>query len=90
MEAVAVLISKMPRMRFELSEGKLGECFEVKPDFMKVCLLKMQYSCMLLEFSFICRFLIFCRHGKNGGHKLLSSTLVNTGFSVITVRPGRA
>ncbi|PON67820.1 Nucleoporin [Parasponia andersonii] len=34
-EAVVVLISKMPRMRVELSEGKLGECYNVKPDFMK-------------------------------------------------------
>ena len=35
-EAVAVLIAKMPRMRLELAEGKLGECFKAKPDFMKV------------------------------------------------------
>ncbi|GLT85442.1 hypothetical protein SLE2022_036320 [Rubroshorea leprosula] len=34
-EAVAVLISKMPRMRPELESGKLGECFKTKPDFMK-------------------------------------------------------
>ncbi|CAK7353188.1 unnamed protein product [Dovyalis caffra] len=34
-EAVAVLISKMPRMRPELEKGKLGECFKAKPDFMK-------------------------------------------------------
>ncbi|KDP34155.1 hypothetical protein JCGZ_07726 [Jatropha curcas] len=34
-EAVAVLISKMPRMRLELGAGKLGECFKAKPDFMK-------------------------------------------------------
>lgn len=37
-EAVAVLISKMPRMRPELEVGKLGECFKAKPDFMKVSL----------------------------------------------------
>ncbi|GFS35424.1 hypothetical protein Acr_00g0039810 [Actinidia rufa] len=34
-EAVAVLISKMPRMRPELSPGKLGECYKTKPDFIK-------------------------------------------------------
>ncbi|XWS17704.1 hypothetical protein CRYUN_Cryun33cG0090000 [Craigia yunnanensis] len=34
-EAVAVLISKMPRMRLEQETGKLGECFKAKPDFMK-------------------------------------------------------
>lgn len=34
-EAVAVLISKMPRMRPE-SVGKLGECYKSKPDFIKV------------------------------------------------------
>ncbi|XP_050212769.1 nuclear pore complex protein NUP85 isoform X2 [Mercurialis annua] len=34
-ETVAVLISKMPRMRPELGAGKLGECFKAKPDFMK-------------------------------------------------------
>ncbi|XP_048331096.2 nuclear pore complex protein NUP85 isoform X2 [Ziziphus jujuba] len=33
-EAVAVLISKMPRMRPEIEEGK-GECYRVKPDFIK-------------------------------------------------------
>ncbi|KAK0571097.1 hypothetical protein LWI29_010964 [Acer saccharum] len=34
-ETVAVLISKMPRMRPELEAGKLGECFKAKPDFIK-------------------------------------------------------
>ncbi|XP_065849595.1 nuclear pore complex protein NUP85 isoform X2 [Euphorbia lathyris] len=34
-EAVSVLISKMPRMRPEIVAGKLGECFKAKPDFMK-------------------------------------------------------
>ncbi|KAJ6674150.1 FROUNT PROTEIN-RELATED [Salix viminalis] len=34
-ETVAVLISMMPRFRPELKNGKLGECFEAKPDFMK-------------------------------------------------------
>ncbi|KAE8056612.1 hypothetical protein FH972_013367 [Carpinus fangiana] len=34
-EAVAVLISKMPRMRPELESGKLGECYKAKPDFIK-------------------------------------------------------
>ncbi|PSR91780.1 Nuclear pore complex protein [Actinidia chinensis var. chinensis] len=34
-EAVAVLISKMPRMRPELAPGKLGECYKTKPDFIK-------------------------------------------------------
>ncbi|XP_022729094.1 nuclear pore complex protein NUP85 [Durio zibethinus] len=34
-EAVAVLISKMPRMRLEQKAGNLGECFKAKPDFVK-------------------------------------------------------
>ncbi|XP_030448414.1 nuclear pore complex protein NUP85 isoform X1 [Syzygium oleosum] len=34
-EAVAVLISKMPRMRLELGDGRLGECYKAKPDFIK-------------------------------------------------------
>ncbi|KAF5195893.1 Nuclear pore complex protein nup85 [Thalictrum thalictroides] len=34
-EAVAVLVSKMPRMRSELDDSVLGECFKSKPDFMK-------------------------------------------------------
>ncbi|XP_022132005.1 nuclear pore complex protein NUP85 [Momordica charantia] len=34
-EAVAMLISKMPRMRPELNSGGLGECFKTKPDFIK-------------------------------------------------------
>lgn len=36
-EAVAVLISKMPRLR-PASVGKLGECCKSKPDFIKVFL----------------------------------------------------
>lgn len=35
-EAVAVLISKMPRLRPESAVGQLGECFKSKPDFIKV------------------------------------------------------
>lgn len=35
-EAVAVLISKMPRLRLESATGKLGECFKSRPDFIKV------------------------------------------------------
>ncbi|XAR49495.1 hypothetical protein NMG60_11032721 [Bertholletia excelsa] len=34
-EAVAVLISKMPRFRPELAAGRLGECYKSKPDFVK-------------------------------------------------------
>ncbi|KAI9106939.1 hypothetical protein K1719_022467 [Acacia pycnantha] len=34
-EAVAVLISKMPRLRPESAVGKLGECFKSKPEFSK-------------------------------------------------------
>ncbi|KAL5701621.1 hypothetical protein ACHQM5_026938 [Ranunculus cassubicifolius] len=34
-EAVAVLVSNMPRMRSELDDLKLGECFKTKPEFMK-------------------------------------------------------
>ncbi|KAJ7965937.1 Nuclear pore complex protein Nup85 [Quillaja saponaria] len=34
-EAVAILISKMPRLRPELDARKLGECFKSKPDFVK-------------------------------------------------------
>lgn len=45
-EAVAVLISKMPRLRPELQAGTLGECHRAKPDFIKVYLSlpKMNYS----------------------------------------------
>lgn len=35
-EAVAVLVSKMPRMRADLPPGKLGECYNNKSDFMRV------------------------------------------------------
>lgn len=34
-EAVNVLISKMPRMRPSLAAGGLGQCFTLKPDFIK-------------------------------------------------------
>ncbi|KAK1355840.1 hypothetical protein POM88_049096 [Heracleum sosnowskyi] len=35
-ETVVVLVSKMPRLRPNLSAGKLDECYETKPDFVKV------------------------------------------------------
>ncbi|KAK9079454.1 hypothetical protein SSX86_001125 [Deinandra increscens subsp. villosa] len=34
-EAVAVIVSKMPRMRTDLPSGKLGECYYNKSDFMR-------------------------------------------------------
>lgn len=34
-EAVVVLVSKMPRLRPELSAGRLGECYRSKTDFIK-------------------------------------------------------
>ncbi|XP_047938669.1 nuclear pore complex protein NUP85 [Salvia hispanica] len=34
-EAVAVLISQMPRLRPHISDEKLGECYNTKPEFMK-------------------------------------------------------
>ncbi|XLR23526.1 hypothetical protein S83_051426, partial [Arachis hypogaea] len=34
-EAVAVLISKMPRLCHESTNGKLGELLKSKPDFIK-------------------------------------------------------
>lgn len=35
-EAIALLMSKMPRLRPFKSEEKLGECYNTKPEFMKV------------------------------------------------------
>lgn len=91
-EAVAVLISKMPRMRLELAEGKAGECFMAKPDFMKVYLsvenVVLFYNRIFPSLLFNSQVLLRC--GKNGGHKLLSWTPVHTGLSVITFRLGRA
>lgn len=34
-ETVVVLVSKMPRLRPNLLSGKLGECYDTKPDFVK-------------------------------------------------------
>lgn len=34
-EAVAVLVSTMPRLRHYLPTGKLGQCYKTKPDFIK-------------------------------------------------------
>jgi hypothetical protein len=39
-EAVAVLVSTMPRLRPTLPTGKLGQCCKTRPDFVKVCLIK--------------------------------------------------
>ncbi|KAL3645918.1 Nucleoporin nup85 [Castilleja foliolosa] len=34
-EALALLISQMPRLRIDLSAEKLGQCYSTKPEFMK-------------------------------------------------------
>lgn len=54
-EAVAVLISKMPRLRPELESGRLGECYKAKPDFVKVCFSvpNMNHSFWFLRFFFL-------------------------------------
>ena len=54
-EAVAVLISKMPRLRPELESGRLGECYKAKPDFVKVCFSvpNMNHSFWFLRFLFL-------------------------------------
>lgn len=94
-EAVAVLISKMPRLRPELESGRLGECYKAKPDFVKVCFSvpNMNHSFWFLRFLFLLKknFISFSLHrlGRNGGHKLLSWTVVHIGFAVVTTRPGR-
>lgn len=91
-EAVAVLISKMPRLRPE-SVGKLGECHKSKPDFIKVFVdsiyFKMYYYICFLG-RLYSRVFLFYRPGKNGGHKSQNWIAVYSGFSVIINKLVRA
>lgn len=73
-EAVAVLISKMPRMRPDLAAGKLGESYESKPDFVKVILdlLELFTHPNSLAPSLPCNIFgctLLTRHGRSGGDK---------------------
>lgn len=43
-EAVAVLVSTMPRMRPDLPSGKLGQCCKTRPDFIKVCFVMQSFD----------------------------------------------
>ncbi|KAG5098294.1 hypothetical protein JHK82_048148 [Glycine max] len=74
-EAVAVLISKMPRMRPE-SVGKLGECYKSKPDFIKAWE-KWRSQITKLDCS---RFWIQCdnQQTREGLRNLLQIMLGNT------------
>ncbi|KAL5783313.1 hypothetical protein ACOSP7_008342 [Xanthoceras sorbifolium] len=75
-EAVAVLISKMPRMRPELEAGKLGECFKAKPDFIKAWE-KWRTQITKLECS---AFWVQCAHHqtREGLRNMLQIMLGNT------------
>ncbi|KAK9131011.1 hypothetical protein Sjap_011498 [Stephania japonica] len=75
-EAVAVLVSKMPRMRPELADGTLGECFKTKPEFMKAWE-RWRGQIAKLECS---AFWIQCEHDqtREGLRKLLQIMLGNT------------
>ncbi|KAK4761684.1 hypothetical protein SAY87_029568 [Trapa incisa] len=75
-EAVALLISKMPRMRSELEPGRLGECYKAKPDFIKAWD-KWRGQITKLD---SCAFWIQCHHGqtREGLKKLLQILLGNT------------
>ncbi|KAI9192513.1 hypothetical protein LWI28_023943 [Acer negundo] len=75
-ETVAVLISKMPRMRPELEAGKLGECFKAKPDFIKAWE-KWRTQITKLECS---PFWVQCAHDqtREGLRNMLQIMLGNT------------
>lgn len=63
-EAVAVLISKTPRLRPELETGRLGECYKAKPDFVKVniSLPNMNISVCFLKTFFLSYFTLYLFH----------------------------
>uniref|UniRef100_A0A2P2KFQ3 Nuclear pore complex protein Nup85 n=2 Tax=Rhizophora mucronata TaxID=61149 RepID=A0A2P2KFQ3_RHIMU len=75
-EAVAILISKLPRMRPELEGEKLGECFKSKPDFMKAWE-RWRAQIMKLEST---AFWVQCTHlqTREGLRNLLQIMLGNT------------
>ncbi|KAK9099110.1 hypothetical protein Syun_026155 [Stephania yunnanensis] len=75
-EAIAVLVSKMPRMRPKLADGTLGECFNTKPEFMKAWE-RWRGQITKLECS---AFWVQCEHNqtREGLRKLLQIMLGNT------------
>ncbi|KAI4380151.1 hypothetical protein MLD38_006373 [Melastoma candidum] len=75
-EAVAVLISKMPRMRHELEGGRLGECQKNRPDFTRAWE-KWRAQIMKLDCS---SFWVQCNHlpTREGLRNLLQILLGNT------------
>ncbi|KAK9101090.1 hypothetical protein Scep_024520 [Stephania cephalantha] len=75
-EAIAVLVSKMPRMRPELANGTLGECFNTKPEYMKAWE-RWRGQITKLECS---AFWVQCEHNqtREGLRKLLQIMLGNT------------
>ncbi|KAL1353092.1 hypothetical protein HN51_017021 [Arachis hypogaea] len=75
-EAVAVLISKMPRLCHESTNGKLGELFKSKPDFIKAWE-KWRSQITKLDCS---PFWIQCgnHHTREGLRNLLQIMLGNT------------
>ena len=88
MEAVAVLVSTMPRMRADLPTGKLGQCCKTKPDFVKVLPLvvyhyRHYYLVKYCEISAI-------RLGRNGVVISLNWNVVRSGFNVVTAKLERA
>ncbi|KAK3165416.1 hypothetical protein QOZ80_1AG0032890 [Eleusine coracana subsp. coracana] len=74
-EAVAVLVSTMPRMRPDLPSGKLGQCCKTRPDFIKAWE-KWRGQVNKLECS---AFWIQCGHRKtrDGLKKLLHILMGN-------------
>uniref|UniRef100_A0A803LBN7 Nuclear pore complex protein Nup85 n=1 Tax=Chenopodium quinoa TaxID=63459 RepID=A0A803LBN7_CHEQI len=72
-EAVVVLVSKMPRLRPELQAGRLGECYRNKSDFIKTWRARVTK----LECS---SFWVDCGHQKTreGLRKILQIMLGNT------------
>lgn len=54
-ETVAVLVSEMPRMRPNLSNGKLGQCYKSKSDFVKVQMHMILIVCILCYLYFMQR-----------------------------------
>ena len=51
-EAVAVLVSTMPRLRPDLPSGKLGQCYQTRPDFIKVSMhFMLNFPMYILNFK---------------------------------------
>lgn len=88
-EAVAVLVSTMPRLRPDLPAGKLGQCYKTRQDFIKVSL-SFGFNCCQFYSLCLTSYVSIPRLGKNGKVMLINWITVHIGSSVDIAKLVRA